>query len=41
MVEQELNKSVLTELFRARNDSCPEGKKWHIRKSLITNFRRR
>ena len=31
---KELNKSELTEFFRARDASCPKGKKMEHRKSL-------
>ena len=31
-----INKSGLTELFRARDASCPKGRKMEIRKSLTT-----
>ncbi len=33
-----INKSGLTELFRARDASCPKGKKMEIRKSLTTRY---
>lgn len=31
-----VEKSELTELFRARDASCPKGKKMEVRKSLTT-----
>ena len=34
--EKKFNNSELTELFRARDASCPKGKKMEQRKSLTT-----